>query len=713
MSNTKFLNAAKRFDKLGLLPLPTDGKFKRPIIGGWDKLDSMDEIPQQLWVQATAISILMKPSSLETIDIDTKHNKGTDLVSPILAALRAGFDRFDELLMQRTPSGGIHLVYRSEFVQGSKKLAKDEDGVVIIETRGTGALILVEPSPNYELLGGDWANIPELDEDEREDLLAICATFNKYVPKITITKREVSAIYNKESKSFEDYNNNCDMIKLLGTFGWTHVGENEKGKLVLRDGETNSKYSGVVFNDSNKLFVHSTSTKFENQHSYSAIDVEIILSGRQEYAVIGLILNRLGIEQQFKDMVVTGEIDDHHFKPLLFQLREGEKRIPLSPLGINDKVFEHAKMKFRYNELSGNVEVLNSVNEAWNPFTTRDLNQLYMSISDKYKVTIADLGAAINNPLVSKSHNPIKEFWGQLPEWDGIDRVVYLIDALNVLQPEDKANGIISRKGIAELYMRRWLRGLVACSTKENEINEIVLTLIGKQGYGKDRFIQALLPPVMQGYFATTPLNGSDRDVNTYLTQSLIINISEGDVVLNSKRSVEYLKGLISTPKVNQRKLYSDTMSIVPRIASFTMTANDPEVLSDATGNRRIAPIEVGKIDYEHDIDMNQVYAQVIKQEDKWWFSHKEIEQMENLSEEFEQESVELGYLRQYYEVLSESDNRFFENMYNVTEVHLALSQLVHNISKRRLTQALIKFTGGRSRKNNGRRGYYIFKKIL
>jgi hypothetical protein len=268
---------------------------------------------------------------------------------------------------------------------------------------------------------------------------------------------------------------------------------------------------------------------------------------------------------------------------------------------------------------------------------------------------------------------------------------------------------------MAELYMRRWLRGLAACSSNDGDINEIVLTLIGKQGYGKDRFIQSMLPVQMQSYFATTPLNGSDRDINTYLAQSLIINISEGDVVLNSKRSVEYLKGLISTPKVNQRKLYSDTMSIVPRIASFTMTANDPEVLSDATGNRRIAPIEVGKIDYEHDIDMMQVYAQVIIQEDKWWFSHKEIEQMENLSEDFEQESPELGLLRLYFMEVEPQYCVGNHNLHSTTEIMESLLQMSQYkmIRKRALAQALVKFTGGKSINGTRKRGYYVHCRVL
>jgi hypothetical protein len=714
MNNTKFLNAAQRLSKLGLVPLPTDRKLKKPIINRWDKIESFDEIPKQLWIQSTAVSLLMAPANMETIDIDTKHDKGKDLIGPILKAMRYGFERFDELLMQQTPSGGIHLIYHTEYAEGNKKLAKDKEGVTIIETRGNGGLILCEPTQGYELLAGSWDSIPEIDEQEREDLLSICKEFNEYVPKQHIQPRKKS-VYNKDSSIFEDYNNNCDMVKLLESFGWTYVGSNDKGKLMLRDGNTTSQYSGIIFNDTNRLFVHSTSTKFENDHSYSAIDVEIILSGREEYLVIAELLNRLGVEQQFKDMVVSGEIDDHHFRPMLFQGDPGKRPIRLSPLGINDKVFEVAKWQFRNNVISGNVEVYNSVTKRWYPFTERDLNQIYLSISDKYHVTLTDIRAAINNPLISRDYNPIRMFWSKLPEWDGKDRITLLIDAMNILKPTDKAKNGITRKDITELYVRRWLRGVVACSNSDKETNEIVLTLIGKQGYGKDRFLRSLLPGELREYFATTPLNGTDRDVNTYLSQSLIINISEGEVVLNNKKSIEYLKGLISTPRINQRKLHTDMMMSVPRIASFTMTSNEQEVLNDATGNRRIAPIEVGEIDYEHDIDMKQVYAQVLAEEDKWWFSQREIKLMEELTSDYEQESNELGLLREYFNLVDEDKQTGSRDLMSLTQIYEELLRMseFRFIKRRALSQALIKFTGNKSKTVGGKRGYYVVPNIL
>ena len=62
---------------------------------------------------------------------------------------------------------------------------------------------------------------------------------------------------------------------------------------------------------------------------------------------------------------------------------------------------------------------------------------------------------------------------------------------------------------------------------------------------------------------------------------------------------------------------------------------NDDRFLVDHTGNSRFWTIPVESINYEHGIDMQQVYAQLyiqIQQDAKWWLTADEDRQLEDLN---------------------------------------------------------------------------------
>jgi len=74
---------------------------------------------------------------------------------------------FDRLVIETSQSGGRHIIIRTEDSIGkSQKLAADAGGQVLIETRGEGGLFLCAPTPGYELLQGDFQNIPVLQDNE-------------------------------------------------------------------------------------------------------------------------------------------------------------------------------------------------------------------------------------------------------------------------------------------------------------------------------------------------------------------------------------------------------------------------------------------------------------------------------------------------------------------------------------------------------------------
>jgi len=179
---------------LCVLPAIRDGDTKRPALAAWkpyqERLPTPDEISAWFNPQTSSMCLVCGAVSghLEMIDFDL----GGAAYEPWREAVEAQAPGLvDRLVIETTPSGGRHAVYRcSEPVSGNIKLAIkyfDADSpdpltigpkdyvprrdlttgewfvsVTLIETRGEGGLFLCAPSPGYELLQGDLADPPVL-----------------------------------------------------------------------------------------------------------------------------------------------------------------------------------------------------------------------------------------------------------------------------------------------------------------------------------------------------------------------------------------------------------------------------------------------------------------------------------------------------------------------------------------------------------------------
>lgn len=129
--------------------LPIQPEHKRPLLPDWVKMASCDlrVIDGWLfrWPKMNIGVACGKGSGFFTVDVD-KKNGGMET----LASVQRSAKRFPPTLTARTPSGGLHLLYRADadFSPGNIKL--DPFGFGGIETRGEGGQILVAPSITVE-----------------------------------------------------------------------------------------------------------------------------------------------------------------------------------------------------------------------------------------------------------------------------------------------------------------------------------------------------------------------------------------------------------------------------------------------------------------------------------------------------------------------------------------------------------------------------------
>ena len=275
----------------GLCVLPAWPREKRPTIA-WKqyqkRLPTASEIDAWFSNGHGGLCVLTGEVSgnLEMIDFDfggEAFESWCELVQKVDATL------FDRLVIEQSPSGGWHAVYRCESkICGNLKLAQRKDGekaVTLIETRGEGGLFLCAPTPGYELVQGEFTNLPVITEEEREILLGCAWELNEYVPEVvdgpapSANKTYTSA--DNTHRPGDDYNARGDLRALLQTHGWmlTREGDNEYWR---RPGK-NKGWSGT-FNGQYLYVFSSNALPFEQNRAYSPFAVYTLLEHNGDFS---------------------------------------------------------------------------------------------------------------------------------------------------------------------------------------------------------------------------------------------------------------------------------------------------------------------------------------------------------------------------------------------------------------------------------------------
>ena len=298
---------------------------------------------------------------------------------------------------------------------------------------------------------------------------------------------------------------------------------------------------------------------------------------------------------------------------------------------------------FRRNELNGKVEFATikkdehglGVEEAppYRPLTQEAMNSIVIrakrdEICEKGspKQDIFDYVHSEEIPLF----NPITEFLGGLPQWDGQNHVARLFSRLPGISTEQQN------------FLCIWLRSAVAHWLQMDTLhgNEVVPTLIGSQGCGKTTFLRRLLPKELRQYYLDH-LNLSNKfDKEMALTNNLLVNLDELEAIRPSQHAA--LKQTLSKNKVNGRPIFGCAQEDRLRFASFVSTTNNPHPLTDATGSRRYICLTIPKgrlIDNTGDIDYKQLYAQVLyelkEKQAPYWFNNDEVARIQQLNLEY------------------------------------------------------------------------------
>jgi AAA domain-containing protein/bifunctional DNA primase/polymerase-like protein len=334
---TSLLDTALAYHQAGLVVLPNDPTLKYPSgLRGWQSV-SPSEADVRRWFgngKQHAIGV----RDVEGLDFDNKGAPDANTLlrewTDLCEQLAPGLPK--RLLLERTPSGGYHLVWRCETIQGNQKLATRPPtpaelaaspkltSVALIETRGKGGQFQVAPSPGYTLMRGDWSALPTIATAERQIVLD-CARALTRTDRRTLDLVQRSTgdrpgdLYNRDHAD--------SALKLLEQAGWAVVRERDNALYLCRPGKDQGISATFGYVAPGVLYVFSSNASpFEPNHAYSpfAIFTEILHNG--DYKAAAAALRGEKVEPRSRVNLTTGEILEERTYTT----------IPTMPMDVND-----------------------------------------------------------------------------------------------------------------------------------------------------------------------------------------------------------------------------------------------------------------------------------------------------------------------------------------------------------------------------------------
>lgn len=223
--------------------------------------------------------------------------------------------------------------------------------------------------------------------------------------------------------------------------------------------------------------------------------------------------------------------------------------------------------------------------------------------------------------------NPISDFI-QSQEWDGRSRFG---DLLATVEPREGYD-----RDLWAVLLRRWLVSAVAAALKPaGFMSKGVLVFQGAQSVGKTSWFRSLVPTAMRDHIKVDamidPLN---KDTVISAISHWLVELGELDGTLR-RADIARLKGFISQDCDQFRRPYARAEDKATRRTVFFASVNPEQFLADDTGNVRWWTVPVAAIDYNHDIDMQQLWAEVAtwyEAGERWWLDGDEEAHLERLN---------------------------------------------------------------------------------
>lgn len=308
---------------------------------------------------------------------------------------------------------------------------------------------------------------------------------------------------------------------------------------------------------------------------------------------------------------------------------------------MNIEKYLNKKYDFRYNEVLSRVFYKQKNETEYRLLKSRILNSIKRELkNNEHNIPISELKSLLESDFVDK-FNPFVEYFNGLPKWGGKDYIQELCNTIETTNNKDY-----------QWAFKKWLVAFVACALNKNTTNQTIFILTGKQGLGKTTWLKKLVPYQLENHFFSGTINPTNKDTTLLMSEKILINLDE--LASLNKKQMEAFKEMVTKSVITERRAYAHFAEDYIRRASFVGSSNHNEILMDVTGNRRFLIFEATKINYNHTLNMDLVYSQVMhilnNTDFQYHFVNDDIKRVEKNNDMFKQSCQETDWILELFD---------------------------------------------------------------
>ena len=364
------------------------------------------------------------------------------------------------------------------------------------------------------------------------------------------------------------------------------------------------------------------------------------------------------------------------------------------PLGTVDnlrKLLEMYGIVVKYNVIKKDIDItIPGKSYTCDNYQNASLAMI-KSYANLQRYPIGQIDSFVVAVAEDNIYNPVTA-WIESKPWDGVDRIGELLATVEAENEEAKNK-----------FIYRWLVAAVAAGYQENGIDAAgVLVFQGDEGLGKTWWLKKLCPPELGLVRGGGMLNPHDKDSVHQAVGHWILELGELDGIMR-RADREALKNFITRDYDIMRLPYAAKDSRFPRRTVFFASVNPKWYLADAGINRRYWTVACTKINSYHEIDMQQLWAQVAvdyKNGETYKLNAEEFDLVKGINEEHQTLSPvkDMLYCSYEWDKLDPYNVRWL----NATEVLRELN--FNNPNKGEIIECALeirKLNGDQSKRNN------------
>jgi len=258
---------------------------------------------------------------------------------------------------------------------------------------------------------------------------------------------------------------------------------------------------------------------------------------------------------------------------------QGKVQIKATIESFYTLISKHYGNKLRLNEMTGKPEYWNAARKRWMEWSDAMESQARAYFEGTYGMySQAKLADALAIYFQDHKVNPLTDILEKL-EWDGKPRVEHFLH--DVMKAEDseyirECSRLIFAGGIHRAYEP-------GCKFDD------MIVLIGGQSAGKSTIVRWL--NLEDDFFREIKTISGKEGIEA------IRGVWIGEVAelmaMTRVKEAEAVKAYITSQEDSYRPPYGKHVQTIPRRCMFIGTTNNPQFLTDKTGNRRFYPVKV------------------------------------------------------------------------------------------------------------------------